>query len=311
MLTALQNEGLEAQLFTFAAGEWNKTREIWATLTDDLLRAGIARDSAIVALGGGVAGDLAGFVAATYMRGLPVVQIPTTLLAMVDSSVGGKTGLDTPGAKNLLGAFHQPSLVLVDPMVLNTLPDSQMAAGLAETLKHGLILDAEYFERIADGLDRIFARDPEMLDDLISRSVTIKAGVVSQDTYESDYRRVLNFGHSVGHVLETLSGYGWLHGEAVAVGMVLEAALGEAVGVTKAGVAERVREVLEAARLPVEMDSDVEPTRFFEIMEADKKREGGRGRYTLLAGIGRVAPCSDEGWTHEIEEEVVRSVLFD
>lgn len=310
LVEALANAGLEARLFTFPAGEWNKTREIWADVTDELLVAGFGRDSAVVALGGGVVGDLAGFVAATYMRGVPLVQVPSTLLAMLDSSVGGKTGVDTRAGKNLVGAFHQPSLVLIDPDLLRTLPDPQLAAGLAEAFKHGLILDAEYFEAVAGGLDRIFARDRETLGATIARSVELKAEVVGRDERESGYRRILNFGHTVAHAHEAVMGYAWLHGEAVAVGLVAEAEIGEAIGVTRAGVAARVREVLSAARLPVEVDPDVDPDRFFEALGVDKKRAEGRTRYTLLAEIGRVAGSAADGWTHEVPQEVVRAVLF-
>jgi 3-dehydroquinate synthase len=275
-----------------------------------MLRAGLGRDAVVIALGGGVVGDLAGFVAATYMRGLPVIQIPTTLLAMLDSSVGGKTGVDTGVGKNLVGAFHQPSLVLIDPLVLATLSEPQLAAGLAEAFKHGLILDADYFEGLAASLDSIFAREPEVLTDMIARSVEIKAEVVGRDEREGGYRRILNFGHTIAHVQETLSGYGWLHGEAVAAGMVAEAAIGEAAGVTRTGVADRIREVLIAARLPVELDADVDPSRFFKTLEVDKKREGGRTRYTLLSDVGRVAGSAEGGWTHEVPAGLVEEVLF-
>ena len=309
-LSALDAAGLDSILLEFPAGEWNKTREMWGELTDRLLRSGLGRDTAVIALGGGVAGDLAGFVAATYMRGLPVVQVPTTLLAMLDSSVGGKTGLDTQAGKNLVGAFHQPALVLIDPSVLKTLPAPQLAAGLAEAIKHGLVLDAAYFEEIAASLEPIFDREPGALARLIARSVDIKAGVVGLDEREGDYRKVLNFGHTVAHALEALSGYGWLHGEAVAVGLVTEAGIGEVIGVTEPGVMVRARELLEAARLPVEIDADVTPEQFFKVLEMDKKRRGGQTRYTLVAEIGRAAGSAEAGWTWDVPDEVVGEVLF-
>ncbi len=309
-LESLAAAGLETELFRFPAGEWNKTRDIWSDLTDRMLRAGLGRDSVVIALGGGVTGDLAGFVSATYMRGLPIVQVPTSLLAMVDSSVGGKTGLDTPAGKNLIGAFHQPSLVLIDPGTLSTLPGHQLAAGLAEALKHGLILDAEYFERTINDLEKIFSRDEGALERLVTRSVELKASVVARDVDESGYRRILNFGHTIAHALETVSGYELLHGEAVAIGMVAETAIGEVIGVTRQGVAERVRAVLEAARLPIDMDPDVTPEHFFEALASDKKRRAGQVRYSLIAEIGRVAGTATEGWTHEIGEETVGGVLF-
>jgi len=307
---ALSDAGLESALFKFPAGEWNKTREVWSELTDGLLRAGFGRDSAVIALGGGVVGDLAGFVAATYMRGVPVVQVPTTLLAMLDSSVGGKSGVDTPAGKNLVGAFHQPSLVLVDPSLLATLSRPQFVAGLAEAYKHGAIKDVAYFEWLGGGLERILARETEALTALVARSVEIKAEVVGRDERESGYRRILNFGHTVAHAQETVSGYGCLHGEAVAAGMVLEAAIGEAIGVTRAGTAGRLSEVLTGAGLPVELEEGLEADRFMKALALDKKREGGRSRFTLIAEIGKVAGSAAEGWTHEVSEETVRAVLF-
>lgn len=311
LMDALKAVGLESLLLRFPAGEWNKNREIWGGLVEAMLKAGIGRDAAVVALGGGVAGDLAGFVAATYMRGLPYIQVPTTLLAMVDSSVGGKTGVDSPLGKNLIGAFHQPRLVLVDPGLLTTLPRVQLAAGLAEAYKHGLILDAGYFDRLAEELPRIQALDPATLVDAIAGSVRIKAGVVNKDERESGYRAVLNFGHTVAHGLESVSGYSLLHGEAVAIGMVAEARIGEVVGVTEAGSAARIVEVLEAAGLPVGAELiEVSRDAFFEALARDKKRRGGRTRYTLLAEIGRVAEDAEDGWTHAVADSVVGSVVF-
>jgi 3-dehydroquinate synthase len=307
---ALSEAGLGSTLFTFPAGEWNKTREIWSELTDRLLRAGFGRDSAVIALGGGVAGDLAAFVAATYMRGVPVVQIPTTLLAMLDSSVGGKSGVDTAAGKNLVGAFHQPSLVLVDPSLLSTLSRPQFVAGLAEAFKHGAIKDVGYFEWLVAGLERVVALELEALAALVVRSVEIKAEVVGRDERESGYRRILNFGHTVAHAQETVSGYGWLHGEAVAAGMVMEAAIGESLGVTRAGTTERLREVLSVAGLPVELEEGLDADRFMKAMAMDKKREGGRSRFTLIAEIGEVAGSASAGWTHEVADETVRTVLF-
>lgn len=310
LLAALAEVGLEARLLRFAAGEWNKTREVWGELTDSMLRSGFGRDSAVIALGGGVTGDLAGFVAATYMRGVPIVQVPTTLLAMVDSSVGGVTGLDTHAGKSLVGADHQPALVLIDPTLLKTLPVPQLSAGLAEAIKHGLILDAGYLDEIAGGVDAILRCEAEKLRALVARSVEIKAEVVGREARETGYRNVLGFGHTVAGAVETLSGYGWLHGEAVAVGLLAEAQIGEAAGVTAAGTAERVQAVLEAARLPVELDPDITADRFFKALELEAKRRGGGPHYTLLAEIGRVAGSREDGWSHAVGEDVVRGVLF-
>jgi 3-dehydroquinate synthase len=305
-----------ADLLVVPAGEWNKTRESWARLCDRMLAAGYGRDAAVVALGGGVVGDLAGFVAATFLRGIPWVQVPTTLLAMLDSSIGGKTGVDTPAGKNLVGAFHPPSLVVVDPETLRTLPAHQMAAGLAEAVKHGAIADAAYFERVAREADAYFRQEPDALRGMIRRSLEIKAAVVEADEREAGLRKILNFGHTVAHALEAALGYELLHGEAVAIGMVAEARLGEAIGVTRPGTADRVARALEAVRCPVEIPSGLDPETFVRALAVDKKRRAGVVEYTLLAEVGRAAPRGEggpeggAGWTHPVPEEVAARVLF-
>jgi len=223
-------------ILTIAAGESFKTRETWARLTDQLLAAGFGRDSLIVALGGGVVGDVAGFVAATYQRGVPVVQIPTTLLAMVDASVGGKTAVDTPAGKNLVGAFHPPAIVVIDPATLDSLPHRELRAGLAEVIKHGVIADEAYLGRAvqaAANLGALDTRGDTMLD-LVSRSIEIKADVVRRDEREGGVRKILNFGHTIGHAIELLSDYSMLHGDAIAIGMAYESRLAERCGVASA-----------------------------------------------------------------------------
>lgn len=300
--------GLDAALFAFPAGEWNKSRETWARLCDQMLAAGFGRDSAVIALGGGVVGDLAGFVAGTFLRGIPVVQVPTSLLAMLDSSIGGKTGVDTEAGKNLIGVFHPPALVVIDPATLSTLPAHQLAAGLAEALKHGAIADAAYFETVERSADAYFAHDPEALDAMIVRSLEIKAAVVEADEREAGYRKVLNFGHTVAHALEASVGYELLHGEAVAIGMVAEARLGEAVGITRPGTAERLGAALQTARLPAELPTDLRPETFLRTLALDKKRAGGVVEYTLVAEIGRAA--GGPPWTRPLPEETVLRVLF-
>jgi len=203
-------------VLTVPAGEAHKTRDTWARLTDELLAAGFGRDSLIVALGGGVVGDVAGFVAATYMRGIPYIQVPTTLLAMVDASIGGKTGVDTPAGKNLVGAFHQPLAVVVDPNVLATLPRAHLRAGFAEVIKHGAIADEAYLERAVAAASDLGALEPGSgaMIDLVSRSIEIKADVVRRDEREGGVRKILNFGHTIGHAVELLSDYSMLHGDA-------------------------------------------------------------------------------------------------
>ncbi len=284
-------------LLTFPAGEWNKNRETWGDLIDQLLTARLDREAVILALGGGVAGDLAGFVAATYLRGIRYVQVPTSLLAMIDSAIGGKTGIDTQLGKNLVGAFHQPTVVIADVGTLRSLPPVQLAAGMAEALKHGVIADAAYFQRLTAAGDGVRARDTEILLDVVRRSVEIKAGVVAEDEREAGRRAVLNFGHTVAHGLEAIQGYELLHGEAVAVGMLAEARLGERLGVTEAGVADEVRRALEAYRLPLDPPGDVDPERLLEVMHQDKKNRDKSVKFALPKRLGEMARGPAGEWT--------------
>jgi len=244
--------GLAAVLLSFPEGEVSKTRETWARLTDRMLAAGCGRDTTVVAVGGGVSTDLAGFVAATFMRGVPLVQVPTSYLAMIDASVGGKTGVDVPSGKNLVVAFHPPELVVVDPEVLATLSTTERAEGLVEAFKHGALVDRAYFERLARDCAPLLEADPHVALSAVARSVEIKAEIVSADEREAGYRQVLNLGHTLGHALEAASDYHLRHGTAVAQGMVLEAEIGERLGVTEAGTARRLRDVL--ALLGLDMD---------------------------------------------------------
>lgn len=298
-----------AHLLTFPAGERHKTRETWSRLTDEMLAAGIGRDAAILAVGGGVVGDVAGFVASTYHRGIPCVQIPTTLLAMVDSSVGGKTGVDTPEGKNLIGAFHQPVLVVSDTATLGTLPPEHLAAGIAEGIKHGAIADREYFDTFAARHERIAAGDGDTLQDVVARSIEIKAEIVADDEREAGRRAVLNFGHTVGHAVEASTGYAMLHGHTVAVGMVLEAELGTQLGMTDAGTAEALRTTLDRYHLPTRLPGEASTGAILEAMRYDKKVRRRSIRCTLLRRPGEIARPEEGGWTHEVTEAVIRSVL--
>lgn len=282
------------------AGEVAKNREEWARVTDRLLAAGIGRDGAIVAIGGGSIGDLAGFVAATYLRGIPFVQIPTTLLAMVDASVGGKVGVDTAQGKNLIGAFHPPVLVLTDPRFLASLPDATYREGLAEAVKHGVIADAGYFAELEKGAEALGRRDGQTLKALVHRSVEIKAGVVSRDEHEMGERAILNAGHTIGHALELVSGYTVRHGEAVAIGLVAECRIGERMGVTETGTADRVAALLTRLGLPTTRDPRLPTRDLLAAMSTDKKNRAGGVRMALPAAIGRMARAGDE-WTLAVE----------
>lgn len=282
--------------FTFAPGEASKTRATWARLTDEMLAAGFGRDSGIVALGGGVTGDLAGFVAATFARGIPLVLVPTTLLAMLDASIGGKTGVDTPHGKNLVGAFHPPAAVIADLLTLSTLSDREYRCGLAEAVKHGLIADADHFAWIEQHVDALNARALDALDTLVRRSAAIKAAVVASDEKESGRRAVLNAGHTVAHAIERETNYATLHGEAVAMGLVTECRLGEEMGVTERGTADRVAQLLSRLNLPV---SPVLPvSSLVSSMRHDKKAVRGAIRLALPASIGK-AFRDGEDWTVE------------
>lgn len=298
----LERAGLRVSLITFPPGEEQKTRETWSYLIDQCTASGAGRDSVVLALGGGVTGDLAGFVAATFLRGVPVVQLPTSLLAMLDSSVGGKTGVDTPAGKNLVGAFHSPCLVVVDPEVISTLPPRELRAGLAEGVKHGAIADEGYFDWIAGASHHLLAADADALSQLVRRSVEIKAEFATADPFETGPRKALNFGHTIGHALEALSGYQIPHGFAVAIGMVAEARIGQAIGVTEEGTASRLEEALKRLELPVRIPPAFPAERIIELTRTDKKARAGRTRYSLITGIGTVARAADGAWSHEVDE---------
>ncbi len=283
---ALRASGREVVEIVLPDGEEHKN---WASLNlvyDALLGARCDRKTTIVALGGGVIGDLAGFAASSYMRGVPFVQVPTTLLSQVDSSVGGKTGINHPLGKNMIGAFYQPRAVIADTATLDTLPPRELAAGLAEVIKHGAILDAAYFDWIEANIGRLVAREPEAMAYAIARSCEIKAEVVRKDEREGGLRAVLNFGHTFGHAIEAGLGFGtWLHGEAVGCGMVMAADLSARLGLVDAATVERVRSLVKAAGLPT-VAPDLGHDRWIELMAVDKKNEGGAIKFILLKPLG-------------------------
>lgn len=303
--------GREAELITVPAGESGKTRDTWAKITDQLLASGFGRDSALLALGGGVVGDLTGFVAGTYMRGIQYVQIPTTLLSMVDASVGGKTGVDTPAGKNMVGVFHRPSTVVIDPQVLATLPLNHLRAGFAEVIKHGVIADTRYFAQVAENVGRLVApegRSSEGLSSLIVRSVQIKAEVVAGDEREMGRRRILNFGHTIGHAVETASSYSLLHGHAVSIGMALEARLAETAGIAEKGTSEKLEKVLTIAGLPRLIPSGINADELIRLMQSDKKNRGGKIEFALPTKIGKMFEA-DGRWSVPLDEALIREVL--
>jgi len=292
-------------------GEANKTRDTWARLTDQMLAKGYGRDSAVIALGGGVIGDVAGFVAATFMRGVPVVQVPTTLVAMVDASIGGKTAVDTFAGKNLVGVFHQPAAVVVDPQVLATLPVREMRAGLAEIVKHGVIADEAYLREVASSASNLLSARAAASDSMLAvivRSIEIKADIVSRDEREDGLRKTLNFGHTIGHAVELVSGYSLLHGEAVAIGMVLEGRLAEKVGVAKVGTADAITNALQVFQLPTDLPQPFDRDAVREAIGSDKKGQAGRMRFALPSAIGAMAGA-ETGWTVSVGDDQLREVL--
>jgi len=283
-------------------GEQFKT---WASLDmifDHLLRNGCDRKTVLVALGGGVVGDITGFAAASYMRGVPFVQVPTTLLSQVDSSVGGKTAINHPLGKNMIGAFYQPLRVVADLDTLKSLPDRELSAGLAEVIKYGPIADAAFFDWIEANLGALLSREPLALTTAIRRSCEIKASVVGQDERESGIRAILNFGHTFGHAIEAGLGYGqWLHGEAVGAGMAMAASLSVALGLIEPRIRDRIVDVVAKAGLPV-TGPDLPVERYLEIMRLDKKAESGEIKFVVLSSMG-------EAKVQSVDDRLVADVI--
>lgn len=293
-------KGVRTEAVILPDGEQYKTLETVNTVFDGLLSHRFDRKCTLVALGGGVVGDMTGFAAACYQRGVSFIQIPTTLLSQVDSSVGGKTGVNHPLGKNMIGAFHQPRCVLADTDTLNTLDERQLRAGIAEVIKYGLINDPEFFAWLEQNMNALLAREPEALSYAIERSCRDKAAIVAADETEGGVRALLNLGHTYGHAIETGMGYGeWLHGEAIAAGMVMAAELSQQLGWMSADDVARTRRLIAAAGLPVQAPAELDAARFLELMAVDKKVLAGKLRLILLRGIGQ-AVISDSATPEQI-----------
>jgi 3-dehydroquinate synthase len=287
-------------------GERAKSLRVFARVLDGLAGMRMGRDGTVIALGGGATGDLAGFAAACYVRGVALMQVPTSLLAQVDASVGGKTAVNIPAGKNLVGAFHQPRLVACDPTLLRTLPRREVRSGLAEAIKHGLIGDEGYLRIVELRIPAALKSDPEALEEIVAGSCRVKAAVVSADERESGIRAILNFGHTIGHGLERAAGYrGMRHGEAVAVGMVGASVIAERLGLCPPGVRERLESMLAAARLPRRAER-LDPETVLGAMEVDKKRTAAGLRFVLPTAVGRVAIRDDV--PRQLVAEVVRDL---
>ncbi len=302
---SLDAAGFRTALTVRPAGESQKSLASAAELYDALIDLPADRRTLVVAVGGGVIGDLAGFVAATYARGIPLLMVPTTLLAMVDSSVGGKVGVNHPRAKNMVGAFHQPIGVFIDVATLATLPEREFRSGLAEVVKYGVILDADFFQYLEANTENILKRDAEVIQRMVLRSCALKAKIVEQDEREqTDIRAKLNYGHTFAHAFETAGGYGqWLHGEAVAAGMVCASRLAEKRGLIGQDITERQIRLLAAFSLPTAPDRAWPIEQLLATMRKDKKTVGGRLRFMLPTRLGDVALCDD------VPETDVRAVL--
>ena len=284
VLGSLQAAGYAANSLVIPAGEEYKTLDTVSLLWNECVEAGLDRRSTIVALGGGVVGDLAGFAAATFMRGMPWVNIPTTVVSMVDASIGGKTGFDLPEGKNLIGSFHPPSLVLADPNTLSTLPDSEFRSGLGEVVKHGVIADPELFEICSHGIKQV----KDNLANIIRRAMGVKVKIIQEDPYEKGIRAALNLGHTIGHAVELVSGFEIRHGEAVSIGMVAEARLAECLAVADMGLSDTLVKTLTSLGLPVEIPDHLPRADIIRAMKMDKKKASGVIRFALPVQIGEV-----------------------
>jgi 3-dehydroquinate synthase len=301
--SALERLGARVVTVIVEEGEQAKRWQVLEQVFDELLAARCGRDSLLVALGGGVVGDLAGFAAAVYQRGVDYLQVPTTLLAQVDSSVGGKTAINHARGKNMIGAFHQPRAVIADVATLDTLPDRELRAGLAEIIKHGAALDAAFLGWLEGNLEALLARERAALTYAVRRSCELKAAVVAEDEREAGPRALLNFGHTFGHAIEAATGYGvWLHGEAIAAGMVLAAELSTRCGLLQPAEAARLRRLVARAGLPVAPPA-IGEERWRELMSLDKKTAQGAARFVLLEGLGKASLKSG------IDEALVRQSI--
>ncbi|MDJ1183960.1 3-dehydroquinate synthase [Roseofilum casamattae] len=307
-IASLSAAGFSVSSHLIPAGERYKTLDSIQTLYDKALEQRLERSSTLVALGGGVIGDMTGFAAATWLRGINFVQVPTSLLAMVDASVGGKTGVNHPQGKNLIGAFYQPRLVHIDPEVLKTLPEREFRAGMAEVIKYGVIWDNDLFVRLegATALNSFLAIDPELLNIILTRSCQAKAEVVSQDEKESGVRAILNYGHTIGHAIESLTGYETInHGEAVAIGMVAASEIAVRLGLWDRECGDRQLALLQKTGLPTQIPASVSVEDILDTLQTDKKVKAGRVRFILPTGIGEVKI------TDAVPNDTLRDVLAD
>lgn len=305
----LKEQGYGADLFVFPAGEKSKTRETKAAIEDAMLEKGYRRDCCVIAVGGGVVTDLAGFVAGTYGRGVPFINYATTLLAAADASVGGKTAVDTPLATNLIGLFNQPEKVYLDLDTWQTLPGREISSGMAETIKHACLADADFFYYLEEHIDEIMALDPTACEYMAQKNCQIKYHVVMKDERESGLREVLNLGHTVGRAIETVSGYRLLHGEAVAIGLTAAARLSQDMGYLNEADVERIIRLLERAGLPTAIPEYIDREALVKKLYTDKKVRNGKLRFVVQSKIGEIASFGDNIYAVPVSEETARRII--
>lgn len=303
LFESLEQHGLSAQLFTFPRGEASKKLETMGALASQMAAARFDRSDCIIALGGGVTGDLAGYLASSYMRGIPFVQVPTTLLSQVDSSVGGKTGVDIAEGKNLLGAFYQPQAVFIDPEVLSTLDADEILGGLAEVIKYGVIWDEEFFSFLETNRDSILSLDPVNIEKTILRCCSIKADVVAQDEREGGVRRILNFGHTIGHAVEAESQFTLIHGLAISIGMAAAARLSAEKGLLDSTMVDRIISILQDYGMPITIPAEYNRDRIKSYLKVDKKAVAGSVFFVLCDRIGNTVI------TNQVSEQQIDAVL--
>ncbi len=290
------------------AGEVSKTIATVVEIVEAMEKAFFGRDTLIVALGGGTVGDMAGFAAAIFKRGVRVIQIPTTTVAQADSSVGGKTGVDSTISKNAFGAFYMPAAVYIDAATLKTMDQTEYLAGLAETVKHALIADAGFFEYLEKNVDKLCERDLKVLEEIAFKNCSIKANVVAQDPTEQNMRRVLNFGHTIGHAVESASNFEILHGQAVSIGMVAAEIIAQEVGCGDEKRLKRIKNLLKSLSLPVSIPNGLDKSILIDTMKRDKKAVGSWPRFVLIEDIGK-ALCKDGQWAHQVDQEIIVKTL--
>lgn len=309
MLEKLAEAGFKAELFVIPSGEKSKTRQMKEFLEDSMLEKGFRRDCAVIALGGGVVTDLAGFTAGTFGRGVPFVNYATTLLAAADASVGGKTAVDTPLATNLIGMFNQPKKVYIDISTWKTLPGEQLSSGLAETIKHGCLGDEQLFEYLEKNIEKVFDCDREVCEYISQHNCEVKYKVVMQDERESGLREVLNLGHTVGRAIETVSDYKLLHGQAVAIGLCAQARLGERLGFISKENVERVERLCQRAQLPTRIPGYIDREKLLDKLYTDKKVRDGKLRFVFQKQIGQMVCFGENEYGRQVSREEIAEIL--